>query len=99
ASRCRMLRTLRRRPSPRAQSRPDGRSPFSVMEARGSEVRARPARADAIMRWAFEAIERAHRVAALVVFAGVLSLGAVVGIGWIAGPGPVAHPLPPGQLG
>jgi uncharacterized membrane protein YbhN (UPF0104 family) len=55
------------------------------VEARGSEITVRRLRADAIMRWANEAIERAHRVAALVVLAGILSVGAVVGIGWTAG--------------
>jgi uncharacterized membrane protein YbhN (UPF0104 family) len=45
------------------------------------------------MRWANEAIERTHRVAALVLVAVVLAVGAVVGIGWIAGPSAVAHRL------
>jgi len=63
------------------------------MEARGSEITVRRTRADVIMRWANEAIERTHRVAALVIFAGILSVGAVVGIGWTAGPDNIAHRL------
>ena len=63
------------------------------MEARGSEITARRARVDAIMRWANEAIERTHRMAALVVVAGMLSLGAIIGIGWTAGPDAIAHRL------
>jgi uncharacterized membrane protein YbhN (UPF0104 family) len=63
------------------------------MDARGSHITVRRPRADLIMRWANEAIERSHRVAALVVAAVILSLGAVAGIGWTAGPHAVAHRL------